>query len=85
LTTPGYSTEEQVSGVLDALQENPPAVVVDAGSDAAGEPGFLSLLVPRPAATDGRDLDILDPLRQFAREHYRLARTVAGWPIYVLR
>ncbi|MEX1072801.1 MAG: hypothetical protein WED86_03790 [Chloroflexota bacterium] len=84
LTTPGYSTAEMVADVLHELTTDPPAVVVDAGSDGPGEPGFLPLLIDRPIATDGRDLDLLDPLRAFIAEHYVLIDTVAGWPIYVL-
>jgi hypothetical protein len=34
--------------------------------------------------TDGRNLDLLDPLRAFVAEHYELVATVAGWPVYVL-
>ena len=85
LTTPGYSTPDMVGTVARALADHPPAVVVDAGSTAPGQPGFLPLLIDRPVATDGRDLDLLGPLRAFVAGHYRLAATVAGWPIYVLR
>lgn len=85
LTTPGYSTAAQIGGVLRELAEHPPAVVVDAGSDAPGAPGFLPLLIDRPVTTDGRDLDLLDPLRAFVAGRYDLALTVGGWPIYVLR
>ena len=67
------------------LAANMPEVVVDAGSDAPGDPGFLPLLIPRRILTDGRDLDLLDPIRDFVAEHYRLSLTVDGWPIYVLR
>jgi hypothetical protein len=83
LTTPGYSTPAMVGTVAHALADHPPAVVVDAGSTAPGQPGFLPLLIDRPVATDGRDLDLLGPLRAFVAAHYHLAETVAGWPIYV--
>jgi len=85
LTTAGYSTPAMVGAVARALADHPPAVVVDAGSSGPGQPGFLPLLIDRPIATDGRDLDLLDPLRAFVGSHYRLAETVSGWPIYVLR
>jgi hypothetical protein len=85
LTTPGYSTSAQIDEVARALADHPPVVVVDAGSTAPGQPGFLPLLLDRPIATEGRDLDLLDPLRTFVAAHYRLAATVSGWPIYVLR
>lgn len=85
LTTPGYSTAAMIDDVARELASAPPAVVVDAGSSAPGQAGFLPLLIDRPIATDGRDLDLLDPLRSFVEERYELAATVAGWPIYVLR
>ena len=85
LTTPGFSTAAMVGEAARELAADPPAVVVDAGSSAPGQPGFLPLLIDRPITTDGRDLDLLDPLRTFVADHYDLTATVAGWPIYVLR
>ena len=85
LTTPGYSTPALIKKVARALANHPPVVVIDAGSSAPRQPGFLPLLIDRPVTTDGRDLDLLDPLRAFVAGHYDLVATVAGWPIYVLR
>jgi len=85
LTTPGYTTEAMIDDAAQELAAAPPEVIVDAGSVAPGQPGFLPLLIDRPIATDGRDLDLLDPLRSFVKERYDLAATVAGWPIYLLR
>jgi hypothetical protein len=85
LTTPRYSTAAQIDGVLRTLEDRPPAVVVDVGSTAPGQPGYLPLLIDRPIASEGRDLDLLDPLRAFVAAHYRLDEVVSGWPIYVLR
>jgi hypothetical protein len=85
LTTPGYSTAAMIAAVTDQLAADPPEIVVDAGSSTPGQEGFLPLLIDRPIATDGRDLDLLDPLRSFVRDRYDLAAIVAGWPIYVLR
>lgn len=82
LTTPGYTTEAMVLHALADLEARPPAVIVDAGSTAPGEPGFLPLLIDRAVTTDGRDLDLLDPLRAFVAEHYELVDTASGWPIY---
>jgi len=84
LTTPGYSTASMVDEVVRQLTSAPPLLVVDAGSDAPGQPGFLPLLVQRRITTDGRDLDLLNPVRVFVSEHYTLMGIVAGWPIYVL-
>ncbi|MBA3688820.1 MAG: hypothetical protein H0W81_08335 [Chloroflexi bacterium] len=85
LTTPGYSTPAMIGAVARAILLHPPAVIVDAGSTAPGQPGFLRLLIDRPVATDGRNLDLLESLRVFIAAQYHLAATVAGWPIYVLR
>ena len=84
LTTSGYSTTATVAEVLASLEASPPTLVVDAGSDAPGEPGFPPLLVDRPVATDGRDLDLLDPLRTFVAGRYALIEVVEGWPVYRL-
>jgi hypothetical protein len=85
LTTPGYSSPEQVAGLIAELSAQPPAMIVDAGSPAPGAPGLPPLLVPRPVATDGRDYDALDPLRAWVRANYRLIATVSGWPVYSRR
>ena len=85
LTTPGYSSPEQVAGLIAELSARPPAMIVDAGSPAPGVPGLPPLLVPRPVATDGRDYDALDPLRAWVRANYRLIATVSGWPVYSRR
>ena len=85
LTTPGYTTPAMIDEVERRLKTDPPEVVVDAGSGAPGAPGFLPMLIPRPILTDGRDLDLLDPLRAFVAQRYELVATVAGWPIYVRR
>lgn len=85
LTTPGYSTVATIAEELGRLEATPPSLIIDAGSDAPGEPGFLPLLADRPVATDGRDLDLLDPLRDFVAERYELIETVEGWPVYRLR
>jgi 4-amino-4-deoxy-L-arabinose transferase-like glycosyltransferase len=82
LTTPGYSSQAQILDVLGDLQSDPPGVVIDAGSPAPGEPGFLPLLIPRPVATDGRDLDLLQPLRDFIKQRYTQVAIVDGWVVY---
>ncbi|HET7602502.1 MAG TPA: hypothetical protein VFK36_05750, partial [Gemmatimonadales bacterium] len=86
LTTPGFTSERLIGQVLADWEGSPPGVIVDAGSTAPGTPGLPPLLIQRPTlALDGRNADLLDPLRDFVRERYRLAVTVQGWPIYVLR
>ncbi len=83
LTTPGYSTDSQVASELARWQADPPEIVIDAGSLAPGTPGAPPLLIDRPIDFDGRTLDLLDPLRAFIRDNYRLARVIEGWPVYV--
>jgi len=84
LTTPGYATPALINEQLSRLEAAPPAFVIDAGSLAPGEPGLPPLLIARPTASEGRDLDLLEPLRDFVRERYRLLKVVDGWPIYAL-
>jgi len=85
LMTPGYSTPAMVDALVREFSADPPRLIIDAGSPQPGEPGDLALLIPRPLKVDdGRDLDLLDPLREFVRQRYRLLGTSTGWPIYVL-
>ncbi len=84
LLTPGYANETRIGEELAAWESTPPVLIIDAGGAEPGAPGMPPLLIDRPVATDGRDLDLLDPLRAFVREHYELTETVAGWPIYTL-
>jgi hypothetical protein len=84
LTTPGYATPALIAEMRADLERDPPAVVVDAGSPDVGQPGGLPLLIYRPTATEGRELDLLDPLREFVREKYELYGVLQGWPVYRL-
>jgi hypothetical protein len=84
LVTPGYASPGMIESTLAALSADPPRLIVDAGSPAPGEPGFQALLIPRLLASDGRDLDLLDPLREFVSANYRELATVDGWVIYEL-
>jgi hypothetical protein len=85
LTTPGYVTADLVEEVRSELRENPPLLVVDAGSVEPGAPGFLPLLIGRPVAPEGREVDMLQPLRDFIGANYELVAETAGWPVYRLR
>jgi hypothetical protein len=84
LTTPGYTTPALIEGMRADLEREPPAVVVDAGSPGVGQPGDVPLLIDRPIATEGRELDLLDPLREFVRDNYELYGVLQGWPVYRL-
>jgi hypothetical protein len=85
LVTPGYSSPGMVAKALGQLEAAPPALVIDAGSVRPGWAGFQQLLIARPLVSDGRDLDILDPLRDFVARNYEELAEVDGWVIYRLR
>lgn len=85
LTTPGYATPELIGEVLDAWELNPPTLIVDAGSFEPGSAGDPPFLIDRQVSNDGRDHDILDPLRAFASDRYDELEIVDGWPVYQLR
>ncbi len=85
LTTDGYVTADLVADVRSDLSENPPPLVVDAGSVEPGAPGFLPLLIDRPVAREGREVDMLEPLRAYIRANYELLAESGGWPIYRLK
>lgn len=82
LTTPDYSTPDQVAALVASFERAPPQIVVDAGSPVPGAPGVPPLLVSRPPDREGRNLDLLAPLREFVAAHYSLAPRDLGWPIY---
>jgi hypothetical protein len=82
LITQGYMTRREIGAIRTQLAEHPPALFVDAGSTRPGEPGLPPLLIERPVSSDGRDLDILDPLRDFVRANYVAAGVIDGWPVY---
>jgi MFS family permease len=84
LTTPGYSTAAQVQSLLGELERQPPCVIVDAGSPGLGQAGTPPLLVPRPVVNDGRELDLLEPIRTWVASHYDLVSDDGGWPVYAL-
>lgn len=82
LVTPGYTTADTIRATVRDLEADSPTLIIDAGSDAPGVPGFQALLTPRPLATDGRDLDLLDPLREFIADRYVEQAVVEGWVVY---
>jgi hypothetical protein len=82
LLTPGYVTAEIVRSLASEWLVRPPELIIDAGSSSPGAPGLPPLLIDRPISSDGRDLDLLEPLRRFVRDNYHLVESVTGWPIY---
>jgi hypothetical protein len=85
LTTDGYVTTALVARVRADMSEDPPLLVVDAGSAEPGAPGFLPLLIDRPVTREGREVEMLEPLRDYIRANYELLAESGGWPIYRLR
>jgi hypothetical protein len=82
LVTPGYTDETLIEDAASQLGSEAPRLIIDAGSAAPGQPGFQSLLIPRPLASDGRDVDILDPLRAAIGRDYEELETIEGWVLY---
>jgi hypothetical protein len=77
LTTPGYSSAEQVEELVAAWRRTPPSFVVDAGRSSRDGAAFAV------SADDGRTLDLLDPVREEIAERYRPLQSVGPWTIYV--
>jgi hypothetical protein len=82
LVTPGYTDETLIQDAVRQLESDTPSLIIDAGSADPGEPGFQSLLIPRPLASDGRDVDILNPLREAIGRDYEQVETIEGWVAY---
>jgi len=83
LVTRGYATEGLISDWLADLVAAPPRVIVD--SEAAS--GYWSedddfLRPPPPGSAGGRDLDLLGPFREWARDRYVLAVEIHGRKVY---
>jgi hypothetical protein len=78
LTAPGYATPEQVAGIVDAWDTRPPRLIVDATRNPGRVGGYPLEPTTDPAAPDA----VLDPLRRWVLEHYRLVTTVSGWDLY---
>ena len=83
ITTPGYWSAAKTGDLVAELRAHPPDAIVDASSPE-GSAGFVPLLRPHPVLVDrGRDLDTVDPLREFVTAHYRTGQTIGGYIIYL--
>jgi hypothetical protein len=83
LVTPGYTTPAMIDAWVSDLARDPPRIIVD--SEAANPywpDGADFFRAPPPGSAGGRDLDLVDPLRQFVREHYRFVIEIAGRKVY---
>jgi 4-amino-4-deoxy-L-arabinose transferase-like glycosyltransferase len=78
LTAVGYATPELVAGIVDAWDTRPPRLIVDATRNPGRVGGYPLEPTTDPAAPDA----LLDPLRHWVLEHYRLVDTVNGWGLY---
>jgi len=85
LMTPGYG-EGAAATMLAAWQAEAPALIVDSSENPPNGATMAELLLPHGfGSNDNRTLSsVLNPLRAFVREHYTLAATLDGQPIYAL-
>jgi len=85
LVTPGYTTPRLIGTWVADLARDPPRIIVD--SEAANphwSEGADFFRPPPPGAAGGRDLDLLQPLRDFVKQDYVLVAEIAGRKVYEL-
>jgi hypothetical protein len=88
LTAAGYTTPDLVAGILEAWDTRPPRVIVDATHnpgrvggyplDPAADASTEDASAPDASAPDA----VLDPLRRWVLQRYRVVDTVDGWDLY---
>jgi hypothetical protein len=83
LVTHGYATPALIKAWVAQLAAAPPSFIVDseAANDYWAEDADF-LRPPPPGAGGGRDLDLLDPLRDFVRKNYVFVIEIDGRKIY---
>jgi hypothetical protein len=77
-TATGCTIQELVAGIVDAWDTRPPRVIVDATRKPGRVGGYPLQPSIDPAVPDA----VLDPLRRWVLEHYRIVTTVDGWDLY---
>jgi hypothetical protein len=86
LTTPGYSTPAMVASYLDGLRKAPPTVIVDTSYAGPGQAAEIPLLRAHPVqVADGRNLDLMAPVRAWVAREYTEAATIGPWTVYEQR
>lgn len=83
LVTHGYATPTMIRTWVAELDGAPPRLIVDSEAVSSYWPDDADFLrPPAPGAAGGRDLDLLDPLRDWARPRYVLVEEIEGRKIY---
>lgn len=83
LVTRGYTTTEMIASWVAELKNQPPQVIVD--SEAANPywaDGLDFFRPPPPGAAGGRDVDLLEPFRDFVSENYIFVIEIDGRRVY---
>jgi len=83
LVTHGYATRALVEAWVAQLAAAPPRLIVDAEAANGYWPENADFLrPPPPGAAGGRDLDLLEPLRDFVRKSYVFVIEIDGRKVY---
>ena len=78
LTAEGYTSPAVVAQIVQAWQTRPPRLIVDATHNPGKVGGY-----PLTPSTDASQPDaVLDPLRAYVLDHYRMMASVDGWDLY---
>ena len=79
LTAAGYATPALVAEIAAAWDTRPPRMIIDATRNPGRVGGY-----PLTMSEDASQPDaVLDPLRAYVLDHYRILTSVDGWDLYV--
>jgi len=77
--TTEYGTPALMAGIIKSWETHPPRLIVDATRNPGRVGGY-----PLTPAEDASQPDaVLDPLRAYVLDHYRILTSVDGWDLYV--